>query len=124
MKKIIGLVFLLTISSLVNANCTAAFRDCKDECGSFGFIFDYESGNLVRMQETNFLSNCVDSCQIGKRYCESKSSHSEACNEFKRKCEFECPSTLIKLHNGSILLLTNANLKCEEACFAGYRKCE
>lgn len=115
------ITFLTTISY---ADCFDAVRKCESECSTSGFLFDIESGKLINSHETDFIGNCKDACRRGKRYCENESNTSDGCYEFKRKCRNQCPSAVMNFRNGNILLLTDANSKCEDACHYGYRRCE
>lgn len=124
MHKIFGLLFLLFTSLASYADCDDAFRKCRDEFSSVGRLFNYENGKLVNALNTDFVSNCESSCRRGRRYCESESNSSDACYEFRRKCRDDCPSSVFNFSNGSILLLTDANSKCENACSSGHRRCE
>jgi hypothetical protein len=124
MKKFISLIFLLMIYSTAHADCNDAFKRCRNECNSIGTLYNYENGNLLNSLDTDFVSNCENSCRRGKRYCEGESNRSDGCYEFKRKCRNECPSSVISFSTGNILLLTDANSKCEDACYSGYRRCE
>ena len=113
----------LLISSAVYAGCDDAFRKCSSECSSTTTLFNYESGNYIKPQVTDYVSNCEDSCRRGRRYCESESNVSEGCYEFRRKCRNECPSSVFSYRSGNFLFLTDANSKCEDACNSGYRRC-
>ncbi len=124
MNKIVSFFLLILFSTSSFADCDDAFRKCRNECGSVGVLFNYENGRLINSADTDFVSNCESSCRRGRRYCESESSRSEGCYEFKRKCRNDCPTSVISFRSGNILLLTDANSKCEDACNSGYRRCE
>jgi hypothetical protein len=127
LKIIRGFIAILLISSvpiLSNADCFDALKRCENECNTSGLLFDIESGKLINAHETDFIGNCKDACRRGKRYCENESNSSDGCYEFKRKCRNQCPSAVMNFRNGNILLLTDANSKCEDACHYGYRRCE
>ena len=123
MKKIIFLI-LVSISTFTYSNCSDGCKRCISECSGVKSIFNYENSTFVKSSDTDFPSNCEDSCRRGRRYCEDESNLSDGCDEFKRKCRNQCPTSIFSYRNGKFLFVTDANSKCENSCNSGYRRCE
>lgn len=120
-KLIIILITLLLISNSALADCEGATKKCKSECWYMS-IFNNDNSQYIDANKTDFVVNCENSCNEGKRYCQYESSLSDGCYQFKRKCNNNCPSSI---YIGSEYLYnTDANSKCEDSCRAGYRYCE
>ena len=64
MKKLISLILLIIIYSTAHADCNDAFSRCRNECNSTGTLFNYEDGNLLNSLDTDFVSNCENSCPL------------------------------------------------------------
>ena len=123
MKKIIA-IFLTVLSSIVYADCSDGYRRCVSECGGVSSFYDYQKSKYVYASETDFAVKCEDSCRRGKRYCESESNLSNGCDEFKRKCRNECPTSLYSYKTNNYIDSSDANSKCEDSCNSGYRRCQ
>jgi hypothetical protein len=124
-KKLLALLLLfLGVCSSSFADCSDAFRQCRNECNSVSMLINLEGGDAINALESDFYSNCEDACRRGKRYCEGEATLTDGCYAFKRACRNDCPDSLLSFRSGSLLLLTNANDQCEDACNAGYRRCE
>ena len=117
-------LLLISISTFSHSTCNDGFKRCVSECNGIKSIFNYENSSYVKTSETDFPVKCEDSCRRGKRYCEDESNLSDGCDEFKRKCRNECPSSVFSYRTGNFLMVTDANNKCEDSCTSGYRRCE
>lgn len=104
-----------------NSKCDDAYRKCKRECDNQ--IYDYEGSRYLDASDTDFIGHCEDACKRGKRYCENEDDVNDKCDEFRRKCNGECPSMVYLNSESRYLSNTNANSCCEDACRAGYREC-
>ncbi|MFC1859746.1 hypothetical protein ACFL9U_17210 [Thermodesulfobacteriota bacterium] len=106
----------------VSDKCDAAYKRCVSECEDVS-IYDYDSGNYISINNTDFLDNCESACARGRRYSEDEDAD-EKCYEFKRACRNDCPSDVYDYDSGEYLMLTDADSQCEDACRAGERACE
>lgn len=106
----------------VHDKCDAAYKRCISECEDVS-IYDYDSGDYISIDNTDFLDNCEAACARGRRYCEDEDAD-EKCYEFKRACRNDCPSDVYDYDSGEYLMLTDADSQCEDACRAGERECE
>ena len=117
------LVFSFLFSDVVYAGCNDARRKCENECTSAASFFNYEKGEYQSLNGTDFQDNCSSACKRGFRYCTSEDNLDDGCDVFKRKCRNDCPSSIFSYKSSIYILLTDANSVCEDACRAGYRRC-
>ncbi len=106
----------------VHGRCDAAYKRCISECEDI-YIYNYDSGDYISIDYTDFLDNCEAACARGRRFCEDEHAD-EKCYEFKRACRNDCPSDVYDYNSGEYLMLTDADSQCEDACRAGERECE
>ena|SRR3990167_10318650 len=108
------------------ADCDDARRKCRSECSSMISV----NGNYIDSHNTDFQSNCEDACKKGLNECEDASrSLADRCYDFKSKCKRSCPSSIYVYSESDGVKSgysydSNANSVCEDACSAGYRRCE
>ncbi len=107
----------------VYADCNDARRKCETECNSAVNFFNFEKGKYQSLNGTDFQDNCSSACKRGFRYCTSEDNLDDGCDAFKRKCRNDCPSSIFSYKSNIYMLLTDADSICEDACRAGYRRC-
>jgi hypothetical protein len=116
----------LVFSNNIWADCDDALRKCKSQCDSDISV----QGETLISYITDFESNCEDACKKGLRECEdTKGSMYDKCDGFKRKCKRTCPNSVYIYSNSKgvstgYTYSSNAESVCEDACTAGYRRCE
>lgn len=122
MMRIICSFILVFLSGTCFADCDDAYRKCRNECSSAS-VYDYQNNKYLYSGQSDFNSKCEDACRRGRRYCEGESNLSDGCDEFKRKCRNDCPSS-IYIYGKGYVYSSDASSKCDSACYSGYRRCE
>ena len=121
--KLLCILLSFLITDFVFADCDDARRRCENECTSATTFFNYEKGEYQSLNRTDFQDNCSSACRRGFRYCTSEDNLDDGCDEFKRKCRNDCPSSIFSYKGSRYILSTDVNSICEDACRAGYRRC-
>lgn len=118
--------FIIVISPKAWPDCDDANRKCRSECSTSINV----NGTYIDSYNTDFNSSCEDSCKKGLNECEDTDGPlTDKCDEFKRKCKRTCPSSIYIYSSkdgieSGYTYDSNANSVCEDACTAGYRRCE
>lgn len=126
MKYLIQILLVTFFSLNSFADCDDARRKCRNECASTLIV----NGMSLDAVSTDFSSNCEDACKKGTNECEdTKGSMSDKCDEFKSKCKRTCPDSVFVYTNSKGIktgysFTSDANSICEDACSAGYRRCD
>lgn len=107
-------VILLSQST---SDCALVQSQCANECDPS--IYNYDSGSYLNSSDTDFQSNCVQSCNDGATQCLES-----GCSNFTMACINSCPSTVYSYKDSQYLYNTDANSKCEDACNVALPFCQ